>query len=345
MKKTGILLSSLLLVATIFATPLTASAASNAIGVNPHRDYTIKPGGKVNDTLTVSNLSKTDALTVSINVVDFKAQDETGTPSLLLGANQSTTWSLKPYLTIPAQENIPASGSVNVPLTISMPKNIGAGSYYSAIRYSAVNAATGKNLNVSSSAVSLIFVQVPGSTNSNLSLLNFGAFTPSANQTTGEFGSFYSATQPKYVSFRLRNNGNIAEQPEGTLLVKNMFGHQVKLIQHVNANGDLVLIGQTRRYDVCLNEKDSTTSTSNATVTTCDSPGLAPGYYKASIDILYGNATNGSASHEIKETAGFWYIPAWLIVCVIVVVLLIIGVVWLALKAFRNPRNGNYSRR
>lgn len=345
MKKTGILLSSLVLLATLLIFPVTASAASNAIGVNPRRSYSIKPGGTVNDTLTVSNLSKTDALTVSISVIDFKSQNETGTPSLMLNSAQSTPWSLKPYLTIPSQETVPAGSSVNVPLAITMPKNIGAGSYYSAIRYSAVNSQTGKNLNVSSSTVSLIFVRVPGNAHSNLSLLNFGAFTPNSDQTSGEFGSFYSATKPKYVSFRLRNNGNVAEQPEGSLLLKDMFGHQVKLIDRVNPNGDLILIGQTRRYDVCLNEKDTTSSTSNATIATCDNPSLMPGYYKASMDVLYGNGTNGSATHEIKDTAGFWYLPVWFIVAIVVAILLIVGIIWSVVQAVKRRGNNKYSSR
>lgn len=345
MKKTGILLSSLMFLATLLAIPLPAFAASNAIGVNPHRNYIIKPGGKVNDTVTISNLSKKDALTVNISVIDFKAQDETGTPSLMINSNQSTTWSLKPYLTIPSQETIPAGGSVDVPLTITMPKDIGAGSYYSAIRYSAINSQTGKNLNVASSAVTLVFAQVPGSTHSNLSLLQFGTFTPNSNLTSGEFGSFYSASKPQYVSFRLRNNGNVAEQPEGSILVRDIFGHQVKLIQNVNPNGDLILIGQTRRYDVCLNEKDTTTTTSNATIATCDPPSLMPGYYKASMDVVYGNGTRGSASHEIKDTAGFWYLPVWFIIALVVVILLVVGVIWSIVQAVKRRGGNKFSTR
>jgi hypothetical protein len=57
MKRFGMIFSSLLLLATIVVTPQQASAASNSIGVNPRRDYTVQPGGKVSDTLFVNNLS------------------------------------------------------------------------------------------------------------------------------------------------------------------------------------------------------------------------------------------------------------------------------------------------
>ena len=69
-------------IVTVFGLALLAplnhvSAASNSLGVNPRRDYTIKAGDKVSGTLSVSNLSKTDDLVINIDVIDFGAKNET----------------------------------------------------------------------------------------------------------------------------------------------------------------------------------------------------------------------------------------------------------------------------
>jgi hypothetical protein len=171
---------------------------------------------------------------------------------------------------------------------VAVPKNIGAGSYYSAIRYLAINPETGKNVSLSSSAVTLMFVRVSGEAKSNLTLEKFGAFTPNAEKTDGTYAKFYGSAKPKYVSYLLRNNGNLAEQPAGSLLIKDMFGTQYKLINDANPTKNLVLIGQTRRFDVCLNESFSKSKTRALVAWSikreCKDPDLKPGRYTATVD-------------------------------------------------------------
>lgn len=349
MKKLGVLLTALLITVVSVAAPNAAFAASNAIGVNPRRDYVIQPGDKINDTLSVTNLNKQDDLTIKIQVIDFGAQNETGAPALMLNAKQPTKWSLKPYLTISGQYTIGAGKSVDVPFSIAIPKNLGAGSYYSAIRYSAVNPQTGENLNLTSSAATLIFVRVPGQAKSSLTLEQFGAFTPDKNQVDGVFGSFYSATKPKYLSYRLRNNGNVAEQPKGSILIQNMFGKQVKLIQNANPNNNLVLLGQTRRIDVCINEdrKQVKDPTTNSTVdkVTCNNPNLLPGRYTVKLDLLYGDSNDGNSTQEIRTTATFWYLPVWFIIAVVAAIAIIAGIIYWIIRKIKNRGSNKYRGR
>src|ERR1041384_1827019 len=78
---------ALLLAVVSFTAVAPVHAQSNGIGITPRKDYTVKPGEKVSDQLFISNLSQTQNLRVSIRVIDFKAQGETGTPALLLQKN------------------------------------------------------------------------------------------------------------------------------------------------------------------------------------------------------------------------------------------------------------------
>lgn len=346
MRRFASLLVGLIVAGAVLIAPGTTYAASNALGVNPRRDYTIKPGEKVSDTLNVSNLDKSQDLTVGINVIDFGPMDETGSPSLKLKESQPTSWSLKPFLTIPSSYTIKAGQSVDIPFTVSIPAKQGAGSYYSAIRYSAVADATGKNINLGGSTMTLMFVTVPGKANENLLLKQFGAFTPNSDGTGGVFGSFYGSTTPKYLSFRLQNTGNVAENPEGSLILNNMFGKKVEVVSNVNPNQNLVLLGQTRRYDVCLNEEaapNAPHSNQPASAPKCNTMRLWPGHYTAKLALIYGNP--GGSQQNLNGTTSFWYLPGWFVIGVLVLILFIAGIIWLIVNAIKNRGGGKYRTR
>lgn len=347
MKRFSSLLMALIAVLAIVAIPLRVHAASNSLGVNPRRDYTIKPGETVQDVLSVSNLNKTEPLTIAIRILDFEAKDQTGAPELQLTRKEPTRWSLKPYIKIATSQTIPAGKSVEIPVSITMPATIGAGSYYSAIHYAVSAGEDSGNVSLASSSVSLLFVRVPGEARSVLKLEQLGAFTPSQDFTSGAYGSFFSAAKPKYVSYSLKNLGNIAEQPTGSMELTNMFGKTVKVYDEINPNKNLVLIDQTRRIDLCLNEVEVTKKnklTGNPEeVKECQELNLTPGRYKTKISVMYG--TNGTPSQEIRETAAFWYLPAWFLIAVAVGLLMVAAFVRSSVHKLQDRGRKTYSRR
>jgi hypothetical protein len=346
MKRIGIIAAGLLTVLCSFSVSTPVQAASNSLGVNPRRDYTVKAGNKVTDTLVLTNLSKTDDLTVQIKPTDFGPQDETGSPSLMLKATEPTKWSLNRYLTIPESYKVPAGKSVDVPFTISIPANVGAGSFYSAIRYSAVADGTNKNISLTSSSATLMFVRVPGEARSFMQLQKFGAFVPSEDGKTGAFTKVFGSTSPKYLSYRLKNTGNVAEQPTGSLLIKNIFGKQVKLYENANPRSNIVLIDQTRRIDLCLNEERTTKKDElDRTVEDikCNEYKFAPGRYTAQLSLLYGN--EGGSSNELSGSTTFWYLPAWFVVSVVAALAVIAGLIWFVIRTIKNRGKSTYRRR
>lgn len=332
---------------TLLVTTSAQAQSSNGLGVSPRKDYTVQPGKTISDTLYISNLSLRQDLQVELRVLDFGAQNETGAPALQLDPNApQTPWSLKPFVKLPATVKVGAGKSANVPISVTIPEDQGAGSYYSAIQYSAVNPETKERVNISASTASLVFVTVPGETKEQMVMKQFGAWESNEQNTDGTFKSFFMGSAPKEFAYRLQNNGNVAERPTGSIVVKNIFGRTVKEIEDANARKQLVLIGQTRRVQVCMKSSVLESKAPNgqqAEQTVCDDPGLWPGRYTAQVALYYG--LNGASTQEIQASTTFWYIPWWSIVALVILLLFIAGLVWLIIRAFGgNNRRRRYRR-
>jgi len=299
--------------------PMSVSAQSNGLGITPRKDYTINAGQSISDTLYLSNLSSTRALTVTIKIIDFEAANNSGTPELLIAPNApQTAWSIKPFITIPSTVSVAAGGSTNIPFTITIPASQGAGSYYSAIEYAAKSIAGQGNVGVAASSASLIFVTVPGKTTELMRLIKYGAFTPSADDQTGQFSNWYFTSAPKELAYLLENEGNVAEQPSGSILLKNIHGKVIREITNANPNDSLALINQTRRFEACIvagNQKVSSPNGQVATQLICENPKLSPGRYTALLAVYYG--LNGNPTQQILATTTFWYLPFWFLIIVL----------------------------
>ena len=123
------------LIAVVYAVPApSAFAESSSLSIAPKKNYVIEPGEKVDDTLTIRNLDANGDLTLNLTVIDFTYTDDGGTPKLLLDQDVApTTWSLKPFLTVPETVTVAPGGSKTLDISTAIPAGHGAGSYYSAI--------------------------------------------------------------------------------------------------------------------------------------------------------------------------------------------------------------------
>lgn len=293
----------------------TITAQSNALAITPRKDYTLKPSERVTDTLSIKNQDTTRPLVLSINVVDFTSTDETGAPQLIREENaQKTTWSLRDFIALPEQVTIGAGETVTVPIAIEIPAETGAGSYYSAIEYSAVSDEEENRVNISASGVTLVFVKVPGVAKQQLGFERFGTYVPDANGTGGSYAGLFFSKRPKVMSYTLTNDGNVAEQPNASIVVRNTFGKEVYVIQDANPKKQIALRGQTRRFEACIvpetiQEKAANGTEINAVV--CGDTNFSPGRYTAELSVLYGE--NGNETREITASATFWYLPWWFI--------------------------------
>jgi hypothetical protein len=292
---------------------LTAFAQSNGLGVTPKESFTMKAGTQATNVLYLTNLSKTQSLGVKLSVVDFTAQDETGTAKLLQASDQpQTPWSLKPYLTLPDFVSVPPDGTKQIPFTIKLPANIGAGTYYSAVEYTATAGQNQQQVNVAASSATLLFINVPGDVSELMTMKKFG-------MTDGNGFKSWFQKQPESFAYRITNSGNVAEAPAGSLVIKNMFGHIVAKVSNANPKGQLALIGQTRRFTGC--NLKSTAPEEIAKDSNCKPFDLKPGYYTATLAVFYGQ--NGQQTRQIGATSHFWYLPWSFVIEALIVIALI----------------------
>lgn len=319
-----------------------SAQSSAALSIAPKKTFTIEPGDTQKDTLTIRNLDTEAPLELSLRIIDFTYTAQGGTPKLLLGEdNPQTTWSLKPYLKVPQSVTIPSGGSKTLDISVTIPSNRGAGSLYSAIVYS-TGAPEGGNVGLAASGTTLVFANIPGKVNQSLKLEKLGAYIEKPGSEADY--AFVTMDEPQKIAYTLKNEGNVTESPAGTITVKSMFGQEY-LIDNVNPSGSLALIEQTRLFTACIKIKDEQVNVAGTRTNTkvCESPGLWPGYYTASLELYYGQ--NGNITQEIRGNASFWYLPAWfLLLLAVVLIALALGVWRLTTIVREKLGKGNYKK-
>lgn len=324
--------------ATLLPSQSVQAQSSASLSIAPKKNYTIEPGKSVDDTLVVKNLDAEETLNLSINVVDFTYTNDTGAPKLFLAENApQTTWSLKPFLTVPKTVSIPPKSSETLDISVAIPANRGAGSYYSAIVYSS-GSADGGNVGLSASGVTLVFTSVPGEVKENLKLDKFGAYRNATKDREAGYMNFMM-NEPQMLAYTLKNEGNVTESPVGSITLKHMFGSE-QVISDVNPNSSLALIGQTRTFTSCIKLKAEEVdfNGTRSESTTCTNPGLWPGFYSATLNLYYGQ--NGNHTKEINGTTYFWYLPLWFIALVVVVLAIIAYFVWRIVRRVKAGSHG-----
>lgn len=343
--KSIVVVACAVLIAVVALLPSQSASAitgSSSLSIAPKKTYVIEPGSSVKDSLVIHNIDALRPLDLTLTVIDFTYTGDGGTPKLLLDANApQTTWSLKPYLTVPETVSIPAGATKSFNLGVAIPKKVGAGSYYSAILYS-TGAPNGGNVALSASGVTLVFTTVPGQVNEKLTLQKFGAYKIS---TTSAISDYYSVTgdMPLNIAYTLKNDGNVAENPVGSITLKYMFGKPTT-INNLNPSGALALIGQTRTFTSCIKSKDTSVDLNGiqSASSVCVDPGLWPGLYTTTLDVFYGQ--NGNLTQEVVGNAWFWYLPVWFIVTFFIVLAILALAVWRLVVRFQNMVNGRKMR-
>lgn len=321
--RSTVLAALALLVATAYVLPAsqvdaeTNNGSSSALSISPKKQYEIEAGKSVDDKLTIRNADGSSTLTLNLRVIDFTFDEkqDSGVAKLLLDENaEQTPWSLKSYISVPKTVTIGPGESKTLDMSVSIPQNQGAGSLYSAIIYSSAAGGSNDSTNVglSASGVTLVFANVPGKVKEDLKLEKLGPYDRQAKK----FMPYINVTMPDMIGYSLKNSGNWAEAPVGSITLNGWFGRKIE-INNINPTKALVLIGQTRTFSSCIkyDEKEVADARSNNPAATCVDPGLWPGYYSVSANLFYG--ANGNETQEIIKTVGFWYLPWWFIALVL----------------------------
>lgn len=306
---TTTLLSSLALVFAI-ALPAQAVTTTNSQPANapaqaleiapPIINLTGDPGQTINTEITLRDVS-TSSLRVTTELNDFTANGEDGTPKILLDQKDPTPYSIIKWVSPIPSLTLEPKQLKKVPVTIKIPANASPGGYYGVIRFSGTPPDIDTSgVSLSASLGTLVMLRVKGDAKQQLETLDF--------QTTGTDGKASSLFEGIPLNFveRLKNTGNVYEQPTGRILISDIFGKPVAVV-NVNLEQRNILPGTTRKFTQTL-----------------DKSGLGDrflfGFYKATLTLDYGN------KQTLSSSLSFWVIPYKLIIGIIIALIaLLIG--------------------
>ena len=263
----------------------------------PVINISVDPGQTVTTQVSIRDISS-GKLIVKAQINDFVAAGEDGTPKLLLDEGESNPYSLKSWVTALPQMTLEPRQIKNLPVTITVPANAAPGGYYGVVRFTATPPELeGTGVSLSASLGALLLVRVNGAAKEGLTVETFTV------GNGGKPGSLFESTPLRFTE-RLKNTGNIHEQPAGQVSIKDMFGNKIAAV-NVNLPPRNILPQSIRKFEQTL---DSSVIGNK----------MLFGRYTADLRITYG--TN---KQVVTSSVTFWVIPYRLIGVIIAV--LVVG--------------------
>lgn len=300
MKRILLTLATVAAVTASSAAPAVVAAATNPAGSGqaleiapPVITMTVNPGQAVHTQISLRDVSRGD-LIVTGEANDFVAAGEDGTPKILMNNKEADPYSLKNWISPLPDLLMHSQKIVNMPVTINVPAKASPGGHYGVIRFTATPPnLKGQGVSLSASLGALVLLTVRGDIKHQLSVAEF-----STNQN-GHKGHLFEAIPINLVE-RIKNTGNVHEEPHGLITIKNMFG---KTVASVGVNESLhnILPGSIRAFSEPLDKS------------ALGSRKLF-GRYTANMSLVYGP----NNKQVLNSTVSFWIIPYKLILGIII---------------------------
>jgi hypothetical protein len=254
----------------------------------PVVQITGNPGQTITTSIRLRNVTAQNLYAIP-QTDDFGAKGEDGEPQVLLNETEATRFSLK-YWIQPLSTLLLVPQEIKTELvTIKIPANGEPGGHYGVVRFTAVPAGSATNgVALSASIGALLLLKVNGPITENLGVTQFYVSQNEAGKPAGFFQN-----GPLSFTERIQNNGDIHEQPTGSVVVYDMTG---KPIGQFAVNGELrnILPDSIRRFNQIFNQH------------------WLFGYYTAKLKLTYG-----STAQVLASSIGFWVVPWELLLIVI----------------------------
>jgi len=270
-----------------------AQAAQNANGqaleiAPPVVNVSANPGETVSAQLSLRDISD-GSLVVNNQINDFVASGEDGTPKILLDETEPNPFSLKNWIEPLPQLTLKSREIQKLPVTIDVPSNAAPGGYYGVVRFTATAPEMDQQgVALSASLGALVLLTVKGDVKEAMSVEQF-----SVTDTKGKVGNLFEST-PIQFEERLKNSGNIHEEPHGQVVITDMFGKTVAAV-NVNLPPRNVLPRSIRKFTQTL---DSSVIGNKKLF----------GLYHAKLALAYG-----AKGQTLQSETTFWIIPYRLI--------------------------------
>lgn len=315
MKKIVTLFSTL---TTVFAFVIifTHSVGAQAAGTGqaleiapPVLVLSANPGQTIQAKLMLRDVSK-GSLIVTNEINDFTASGEDGTPKILVDQTKPGPYSIKDWVEPISELTLQAKQLKNLNISINIPKNVSPGGYFGVIRFTAIAPELkGTGVALSASLGALVMVKVNGMVKEDLSVESFYA---AQNDHAGNFFEF----APIQLTTRVKNTGNMYEQPSGQVVVTDMFNKKVVTLG-VNQPPRYILPQTIRKF-----------------TSTIDSTNIGDrilfGLYHAKVTLTYAD------KQTLTQEISFWVIPYRLILLIIVLIVIVGAVLYFLIKHYNN---------
>ncbi len=288
---------SAIVIGVITTAPLShAQAATNsgqALEIGPPViNLSADPGTTVKATISLRDISST-SLFVTSSFNDFVAGGEDGTPKILLDEDATSAYSLKQWVAPISTLTLKPREIKTITLTINVPANASPGGYYGVVRFTGTPPdLDGAGVSLAASLGSLILLKVNGDAKEALGIEEFFI------SHNGTKGTLFEAA-PLVFTERLKNTGNIQEQPSGLVTIKDMFGNTVATLP-INQPPRDILPDSIRKFEQSLDE-------------TVIGNRILFGLYNAELNVTYG-----TDKQTLTKSLSFWVIPYTLIGIIIV---------------------------
>lgn len=296
------------LLAPLQAHAQTTGAGGQALEIGPPLiNISGDPGQTIKANISLRDVTDGN-LVVNNQINDFVAGGEDGTPKIILDTTQSASdpYSIRGWITPVPQLLLKSKEIRSIPITISIPSNASPGGYYGVVRFTGTPPELkDSGVSLAASLGALIILKVNGQAKESLGVEQFFANTNNKPTSTTPI-TFFEAAPIVFVE-RIKNIGNLHEEPAGLVTVTDMFGNKVATLG-VNQPVHDVLPGSIRRFETSLDSGNIGNR-------------ILFGLYHAKLDITYG-ATKQILTSEIS----FWVIPYKAIIAIIIgLVLLFFG--------------------
>ncbi len=317
MKKIVLLVAAILFAAFNFFINTETTHAQGEVGIkiSPTRyEELVDPGQVLQREIKVTNAGTVDKQ-MFVYLRDFKAEDETGEPTLIAPGTEEGAY-LASWINITSEAiDFKAGEEKTIPFSISLPATAGPGGYYGAIylgteppRINVNSADKGAGMAIAQQAGSLILLQIKGAADERAEIREF-------NTDKDLYGT------PFDIDFmvRIENLGNVHVKPNALISIKNMLGREVASIR-VNEKGGNVLPKSIRRFDVPWKGK------------------MGFGRYLATLGVTYGTAVDkgGQGMQSLYTEKYFWIVPWKIIIPVLLSLIILVSLFVLFLKLYKN---------
>lgn len=275
--------------ALILSVLMSISFAS-ALTISPARlEVSADPGETVTKDFLLINEQDVDQVYYT-SVENFQAQGESGTPNFIASKEGLASW-----VQVEEKIVIKKGERVEVPFTITVPKDGDAGGHFAAIFLSTVPPSTqAGEVAVGAKVGMLILLRINGDLKEQGGVLSFGL----------KDDVHFVTKLPVTFLYRFQNGGNDRINPTGEISVINSFGFET---DRLNANPSVgnILPGSTRRFEVIWgDETPLPPSASFFANVGYEARNFAFGFYKAKLNLSFGSSSTANS-------AAYFFVFPW----------------------------------